>query len=205
MSDWNTRLARNVSDRYQGWGLPFQTWLLPFYSHRDITKSAKNEILLYSQLTNPIQQSLLDKLMVTQLRKVPASWILKVYYRVHKRPLPVPILSQINPIQTLQNRFLKINFNIIHATKYARFTLMNSVTRWFPLLKILPMYNPAFGDEPRRMLTVIQHFGKLCSCHLQGEYVNPSYGCISFYYGFFNPIIACVRWWNLDFTFLSQT
>jgi hypothetical protein len=29
----------------------------------------------------------------------------------------------------------------------------------------------AFGDEPRRMLKIIQRFGKYCSCHLQCEYV----------------------------------
>jgi hypothetical protein len=29
----------------------------------------------------------------------------------------------------------------------------------------------AFGDEPRRMLKIIQCFGKRTSCHLQGEYI----------------------------------
>jgi hypothetical protein len=29
----------------------------------------------------------------------------------------------------------------------------------------------AFGDEPRRMLKVIQRFDKHCSCHIQGKYV----------------------------------
>jgi hypothetical protein len=29
----------------------------------------------------------------------------------------------------------------------------------------------AFGCEPRRRLRIIQHFGKHCSCHLQGECV----------------------------------
>jgi hypothetical protein len=29
----------------------------------------------------------------------------------------------------------------------------------------------AFGDEPRRMLRIIQRLGKHCSCHLQGERV----------------------------------
>jgi hypothetical protein len=28
-----------------------------------------------------------------------------------------------------------------------------------------------FGDEPLRMLRIIQRFGKHCSCHLQGECV----------------------------------
>jgi hypothetical protein len=29
----------------------------------------------------------------------------------------------------------------------------------------------ASRDEPRRVLRIIQHSGKHCSCHLQGEYV----------------------------------
>jgi hypothetical protein len=29
----------------------------------------------------------------------------------------------------------------------------------------------AFGDEPRRMLSINQRFGNHCSCHLRGEYV----------------------------------
>jgi hypothetical protein len=29
----------------------------------------------------------------------------------------------------------------------------------------------AFGDEPHRMLKIIQCFSKCCSCCLQGEYV----------------------------------
>jgi hypothetical protein len=33
------------------------------------------------------------------------------------------------------------------------------------------MYNLGFQDEPRRMLKIIERFGKHCSCHLQGEYV----------------------------------
>jgi hypothetical protein len=29
----------------------------------------------------------------------------------------------------------------------------------------------AFGDEPRQMLKVTQHFSKHCRCHLQGKHV----------------------------------
>jgi hypothetical protein len=50
-------------------------------------------------------------------------------------------------------------------------------------LKLVCMISPAhtayctrrttsvFTDEPRRMLIIIQRFGKHCSCHLHGEYV----------------------------------
>ena len=58
----------------------------------------------------------------------------KVHHRVYKRPSPVPILSQINPLHASTSHFLKIHLNIF-------LTSMPESYKWSPSLRF-PHQNP---------------------------------------------------------------
>jgi hypothetical protein len=51
-------------------------------------------------------------------------WNPKVHYRIHKCPLPVPILSQLDPVHTLTSKFLKIHLSIPRTKSHINFSLL---------------------------------------------------------------------------------
>ena len=95
----------------------------------------------FTYLLTPWCRVLLEKLTGLQLvmKFLAFLWNPKVHYRTHKRPPPVPVLGQPNPVHIPTSHLPQIHPNIIHPSRSVNLTLLisrnvlcyKSEGRWF--------------------------------------------------------------------------
>ncbi len=94
------------------------TFITKIHDNKEYRMSLLKHLLYYLTLIyllTPWSKVLLEKLtgFAATQEIPPILWNAKVHYRTHKRPTPVPILSQLHSVPTTPPHFLKIHLNII--------------------------------------------------------------------------------------------
>ena len=83
---------------------------MKYSSSREANSCLLTYLLTYSMEQSPSWEA--NKFSASQ--EIPRIlWNPIVHYRTHRRPPPVPILSQLHPVPTTLSHFLKIHLNII--------------------------------------------------------------------------------------------
>ena len=129
-------------------------------------------------LLTPWCRVLLEKLTGLHLvKKFPAFlWNPKIHYRTHKRPPPVPVLGQPNPVHTPSSHLLEIHPNIIHSST-------SRSPQWSPSLRFptKTLYTPsphphAPHGQPISFFSILSpaQYWVRCTDHLAPRYAISS-------------------------------